>query len=85
MRGSIIDAQGPRATSNIDAESLPREWLLEYALAEIASEEQGIRSLISESRKELNMGDANILRLVHHAKIERYLFGLRDCCRQRRK
>jgi hypothetical protein len=77
MGGTIIDTQGPRATPNINAESLPREWLLEYALAEIASEKQRIRPLISESCKEPNMGDPNVLCLVHHGEIEDYLLGLR--------
>src|SRR5262249_17755972 len=85
MGSTIVDTQGARPTSDINAERLPREWLLEDALAEIASEEQGIRSQIFESGEKPNMSDTNILCLVHHREIEDHLLGFRDCCRKRRE
>ena len=44
VRGAIVDAQCSGASANINAERPPREGLLENALAEIASEKEGLRT-----------------------------------------
>jgi hypothetical protein len=51
MGGTIIDTQGARPAPDIDAEGLPREGLLEDALAQVAGKEKGIGSPVSQCRR----------------------------------
>ena len=77
MGSAIIDAQGARASADIDAQSLPRERLLEDALPEIAGEKERVGATSPQGGKEPDMGDADILRLVHDREIEDGLLGFR--------
>ena len=70
VRGAIVDAQSARAAANIDAERLPRERLLEDALAEVAGKEQRIGTAAAQRGQEPQVGDADILRLVHDREVE---------------
>ncbi len=69
MRGPIVHAQRLRPPSHIHAERLPREGLLENALAKITGKEQSIRPAGGESGKKAQFGDADVLRFVHHRSI----------------
>jgi hypothetical protein len=44
--------------------------LLENALTKITGEKKSVRSARPQGSKEPDMSDANILRLVHHGKVE---------------
>ena len=68
--GAVVDAQGARAAANIHAERLPRERLLEDALAEVAGEEERVGAASAQGGKEPQVGDADVLRLVHDRKVE---------------
>ena len=46
---------------------------------------KGVASTSAQGGKEPDMGDADILRLIHHREVEDHLLGLRDRCRKRGK
>ena len=81
--GAIVDAQGARAAADVHAERLPRERLLEDALAEVAGEEQSVGPPAAQRGEEPKVGDADVLRLVHDREVEHHLLGLRDRRRER--
>ena len=80
--GAIVDAQGARAPADVDAEGLPGEGLLEDALAEVAGEKESVGSTAAQGGEEPEMGDADVLRLVHDREVEDHLLALRDRGRQ---
>jgi hypothetical protein len=75
--GAVIDAQGPGAPADIDAERLPGEGLLEDPLAQIAGEKKAVRPARPERGEKPQLGDADVLRLVHNGKVERRMVTLR--------
>ena len=76
--GAVIDAQGSRTPTDVHSEGLPREGLLEDALPEVAGKKQSVGSIGTQGGKEPKVGDADILRLVHHREVERHLLVFRD-------
>src|SRR4029077_10546991 len=58
-----------RTTSNIHSKRLPREWLLEDALAEIPGEKQSVRPIAAKRSEKPQLSDADVLRLVHNRGI----------------
>ena len=71
MRGPVIHPQRARSSANVDAELLPREGLLEDALAEIAGEEEAVGTATAEGGQKAQLGDADVLRLVDDDVVER--------------
>jgi hypothetical protein len=43
---------------------------LKDSLPEIAGEEEGVRPMRAKRREESQMGDADVLRLIHYRKVE---------------
>lgn len=73
MRSAVVDAQRRRASTNIDAEGLPREGLLEDALSEIAREEEAVRTTGRQLLQEAGFGDAKILAFIDYGEVKRRL------------
>ncbi len=71
MAGAIVDGERGRPAPHIDPEFLPRERLLEDALAKVAREEQGVGCRRRDRCQKPQLGHAEILRLVHHDMRER--------------
>src|SRR5262245_40597268 len=59
VRGTVINAQGARASPDVHAEGFPRERLLEDTLAQIASEKESIWPIPAKSGKEPEVGRAD--------------------------
>src|SRR5690606_35852833 len=70
VRRAVVDAQRARASSYVNAEGQPGEGLLEDALAEVAGEEEAVATPGAESCQEAQLGDAEVLRLVHDCVVE---------------
>jgi hypothetical protein len=66
VRGAVVDLERGRAAADVDAKALPRERLLEDALAEIAGEEQRVRPVGRYRRQKPQLRHPEILRLVDH-------------------
>jgi hypothetical protein len=73
VRGSVIDAQGGRPPTHLDAEGFPGEGLLEDTLAEVAGEKKSIGAAGAESGQEAQLLDANILRLIDNGELGRWM------------
>ena len=84
MGGAVVDAQGARAAANVHAQRFPGEGLLEDPLAEVAGEEQGVGTIPAQGGEEPQLGDADVLRLVHDREVEGRFLLLGQCERQTR-
>ena len=82
MGGVLVDPQGVRAAADVDPQGAPGERRLEDPLTEVAGEEQGVRAPGAEGGKKAQLGHADVLRLVHHAELERRMCHLRDLALQ---
>src|SRR5581483_5585164 len=71
VRSPIVDPQGERSPSHIEPKGLPRERLLEDALAEIARKEEAIRFATRQRPEKSRLGDAEVLGLVYNCVVER--------------
>src|ERR1700738_243622 len=58
------------SSPQIYAEGLPREGLLEDPLSSVAGEEEAVAALSSKRGKEPQLGNAYILGLIDHGKVE---------------
>ncbi len=62
--GAIVDAQRLRLPPDVDAQRLPRERLLENALAKITGKEQPFGTFLCKGYEKQHLGHADILGLV---------------------
>ena len=83
VRRAVVDAQGARAAADVHAERLPRERLLEDALAEVAGEEQRVGPSAAERGEEAQLRDAEVLRLVHDREVEGRRLAASPCASAR--
>ena len=74
---------GPPA--HVDAERPPGERRLEDPLSEIPGKEQLVRPPSAEGREKPQLRDADVLRLVDHAEVERWMRSLCHLHRQPRE
>src|SRR4051794_27305269 len=68
--GTVVDAEGAGASPNVHPEGLPGERLLEDALAKVASKKQSIGPTSTEGSQEPQVGDSDVLCLVHDREVE---------------
>jgi len=61
---AVVDAQRRRATADIDAQRFPGKRLLEDPLADVACEEERVRTPRTERREETQLSDTYVLALI---------------------
>ena len=82
MGGAVVDPQGERSPADVDPQGAPGERRLEDPLAEVTGEEQSVRAPGAEGGQEAQLGHSDVLRLVHHAELERRMRHLRELALQ---
>src|SRR5262249_32422731 len=75
---AVVNAQGARASPDVYTDGFPRERLLEDTLTQIASEEEGVWPISTQSGQEPEVGRADILRLIDDRVVEQHIPVLRD-------
>ena len=76
MGGAVVDAQGPRPPPNIDAQGFPGKRLLKNPLTKVSGEEKSVGPPPSQGRKQPQLGDIDILGLIHHRISKRKILAL---------
>jgi hypothetical protein len=79
---AISGPKSPRTAADIDSQTLPGEGLLEDALPDVAGEEERIRTLSTHRRNEAQLGDAQVLGLIHDREVERRALSCGDGSRE---
>ena len=83
MRRAVVDPQRVGSPAHVDAERPPGERRLEDPLSEIPGEEQAARPAPAEGRQKPQLRHADVLGLVDHAEVERWMRSLRHLHRKR--
>ena len=59
-----------RSSPDIDTQRFPGKRSLENPLPQIACEKEAVRPLASQRNKETQLGNTDILRLIHDCKVK---------------
>ncbi len=65
VRGAVVDLEAARAALDVDAGGLPGERRAEDPLADVAGEEQPVGPVSGHRRDKMQLGDGDVLGLVH--------------------